>query len=346
MSLFKKRPPAPVGAGAAAGSAALTPAQAIQQAIQKTGQPSLFAHSEFVKQVSCARCGAPKQLPSRTAYLYCDYCGALVDYDFRMANSGTNLTVTNMVYQRLAAPVQVAMDRAVVERDAARYRELIGGVFTEWLRECPQAASPRATSDDDFRDRMVTYLVESAVSKDFDPATRDLSASLAATIATFGQRPNPGGPWLVVGDVWRAAALFKQTIELAYARMEEAGIMRLDPDEAPPGVQVRMEYSTFCQGWVPHLAPADGERMLEFFGLNGQYRRADLSAAEGRRCGGCGGELAVLPDARAVTCESCGKHLDIAGGEVPCRSCGAALSLPVGAAGVECPYCHGAAHRV
>ena len=28
-------------------------------------------------------------------------------------------------------------------------------------------------------------------------------------------------------------------------------------------------------------------------------------------------QAAVLPDARAVTCESCGKHMDIAGGEGP-----------------------------
>lgn len=69
--------------------------------VQTAGQPSLFAHSDFVKQVECARCGAPKRLPSRAAYLYCDHCGALVDYDFRLANSGTNAGLTNTVYHQL-----------------------------------------------------------------------------------------------------------------------------------------------------------------------------------------------------------------------------------------------------
>ncbi len=78
MGLFRKRP-------AAAVTTAPTLAESLQGLVQSAGQPSLFAHSEFVKQVSCPACGAPKRLPSKTAYLYCDHCGALVDYDFRLA---------------------------------------------------------------------------------------------------------------------------------------------------------------------------------------------------------------------------------------------------------------------
>jgi hypothetical protein len=68
----------------------------------------------FVKQVDCPRCGAPKRLPSKTAYLYCDHCGSLVDYDFRLANSGTNAGLTNTVFHRLIQPVQPDLDRALV----------------------------------------------------------------------------------------------------------------------------------------------------------------------------------------------------------------------------------------
>src|SRR4051794_191965 len=65
---------------------------------------SLAASSRFVKRATCARCGAPKTRPSKTAYLYCDKCGALVDYDFRIANIGTNAGITNTIYQQLAGP--------------------------------------------------------------------------------------------------------------------------------------------------------------------------------------------------------------------------------------------------
>src|SRR3954469_2106999 len=103
MGLFRKREPDP--------PPQLSPDE---QALASVGLPtsaealpsSLTAHSGFIKRARCVRCGAPKRLPSKTAYLYCDYCGALVDYDFRLANAGTNAGITNTVYHRLVAPWQ------------------------------------------------------------------------------------------------------------------------------------------------------------------------------------------------------------------------------------------------
>ena len=117
MGLFRKRP--------APGRRTPTAAESLQQQITSAGQPSLFAHSDFVKQVACQACGAPKRLPWKTAYLYCDHCGALVDYDFRLANAGTNAGLTNTVFHRLIAPVQPDLDRARAAGDRGRYRELL-----------------------------------------------------------------------------------------------------------------------------------------------------------------------------------------------------------------------------
>ena len=167
MRLFKRR-------AAQQAAAAPTVAESVQKLVETSGRPSLFAHSEFVKQVDCPRCGAPKRLPSKTAYLYCDHCGALMDYDFRLANSGTNAGLTNTVFHQLIAPVQGELDRARAAGDTGRYRDLLRGVYTEWLRQCPQAASPRVKSDGDFRDRMAAYCAESQLRKDFDPGLATL----------------------------------------------------------------------------------------------------------------------------------------------------------------------------
>jgi hypothetical protein len=134
MSLFRKRP---------AAEAAPTVAESLQGLVATAGRPSLFAPSDMVKQVTCPACGAPKRPPSKTAYLYCDHCGALADYDFRLANSGANAGLTNTVFHRLIAPVQPDLDRARATGDTGRYRELLRGVYAEWLAECPQAA-PRS----------------------------------------------------------------------------------------------------------------------------------------------------------------------------------------------------------
>ena len=82
------------------------------------------------------------------------------------------------------------------------------------------------------------------------------------------------------------------------------------------------------------------------FGLSGEYSKVDVTDAVTKKCGNCGDELKTLPGATAVVCESCGRKLDIAGGEVPCQTCGARLSFPVGVSGIECPYCHSATHRI
>src|SRR3954453_20666904 len=105
MGLFKK-------GGESVAALPPPPVPAITADLPVAGEAlpaSLAAHSEFVKRATCARCGAPKGLPSKTAYLYCDFCGALVDYDFRIANADTNAGLTNTVYHRLVAPVQLAM---------------------------------------------------------------------------------------------------------------------------------------------------------------------------------------------------------------------------------------------
>lgn len=339
MALFRKRPAQPA-------PPAPTVAERLEKLVESSGRPSLFAHSEFVKQVDCPRCGAPKRLPSKTAYLYCDHCGSLVDYDFRLANSGTNAALTNTVFHRLIKPVQPELDRALVLRDTDRYRELLHGVYAEWLRECPQAASPRAKTDEDFRDRMAAYCAETQLRRDFDLSLMQLQRQMNAMIDTLQRQPSAAGPWLVSDGIWQVAALFKQLMEKSYQMFDATGVSAMDPDEAPPGVQLRMEYSTFCQGWIPHLRPADVQRFLDIFGLSGEYARVDVTDAVSKSCGNCGDELKTLPGANAVVCESCGRKLDIAGGETPCQNCGAPLSFPVGTSGLECPYCHTGTHRV
>jgi LSD1 subclass zinc finger protein len=332
---------------AARSAAPSTAAENLQQLITTAGQASLFAHTEFVKKVDCSRCGAAKRLPSKTAYLYCDHCGSLVDYDFRLANLGTNAGYTNTVYRQIVAPLQAEIDRARAFRDKDRYRELTRGVYLEWLRQCPQAASPRVASDDDFRQRMASYLAECMVVRDFDPDLAMLDVQFSMAVRGLQRRPMPDGqPWLVSDGIWQVAALFKQQMDAAYKLLEDTGVLAMDPDEAPPGVPIRMEFSTFCQGWIPHLVPEQADHLLGMFGLTSEYARVSVTDAQTRKCGGCGDELSVLPGAQSVVCESCGRKLDIAGGETPCRTCGAGLSFPVGVSRIECPYCQSETHRI
>ena len=300
---------------------------------------SLKAHSQFIKRINCSQCGAPKSLPSTTAYLYCDYCGSLMDYDFRIANANTNAGLTNTVFHRIIALVQVPLAQAKARGDKETYRQLYRQVFSQWIQECPMAVSPRAKNDAAFRDQLVIYFAESAVVKEFDPRQESMNANMNVLAASLQRIPTPGGAWLAAGPFWEYAELFERQMEMTYTLMHELGVDAMDPDKAPEGVAIRMEYSTFCQAWLPHLSPADGDRLLKLYGLNAEYDEVKPLQTDRHQCGACGSEINTLPGAKQVVCESCGFTIDVESQAMPCRKCGALLSFPISADHLLCPYC-------
>ena len=130
MNFFKKRKPIE--------STTPPPSSIFSAGLPRQGEAipaSLKAHSQFIKRVNCSQCGAPKSLPSTTAYIYCDYCGSLMDYDFRIANADTNAGLTNTVYHRIYATVQGLMAQAKARGDREECRRLYRQVYTQWLQE-------------------------------------------------------------------------------------------------------------------------------------------------------------------------------------------------------------------
>ena len=307
---------------------------------------SLKAHSRFIKRVSCPQCGAPKSRPSTTAYIYCDFCGSLMDYDFRMANANTNAGITNTIYARIMMTVQMPLMQAKARNDREAVRQIYKQVFTQWLQECPNAASPRAIKDMEFRKQFIDYCAECAVIKDMDPTQATLQVKMDGLVARLQRIPTPGGAWMVAGPFWEYAALYKEQMIGTYALIRQLGADQLDPDHASPEVSLRMEYTTFCQAWLPHLSAADGERVLKFYGLNSEYDEVRPHESEQRHCGSCGSDVEALPGAKQVVCESCGFTLDVGSQAVPCQKCGALLSFPISTNHVVCPYCSTDTRRV
>ena len=307
---------------------------------------SLRAYSQFIKRVYCGRCGAPKSLPSLTAYIYCDYCGSLMDYDFRIANADTNAGLTNTVYHRIYATVQAHLVQAKARGDRDQCRRLYRQVYSQWLQECPTAGSPRAYKDAAFREQFIAYQVECFVEKDFDPQQVEFEWQMQLLVNSLQRIAIPDGAWRVAGPFWQYAELFKTQMEHAYALIQAKGINAMDPDNAPHGVPLKMEYSYFCQAWLPHLSPEDGEKLLNFYGLSAEYDEVKPQETERHACGSCGSELRTLPGARQVLCESCGYLIAVANQAVPCQKCGAQLSFPVSINHLPCPYCETLNRRV
>jgi DNA-directed RNA polymerase subunit RPC12/RpoP len=262
-----------------------------------------------------------------------------MDYDFRIANADTNAGLTNTVYHRLYATVQGLMEQAKARGDRDECRRLYRQIYTQWLQECPTASSPRAYREGAFREQFITYQVECFVEKDFDHQLAEFDSQMLILVGTFQRIPTPGGAWRVVGPFWPYAEIYKKQMELAYEMLHQKGIDAMDPDKPPPGVALRMEYSIFCQAWLPHLSPEDGKKLLDLYGLSGEYDEVELPQTEIHKCGSCGSELRTMPGARQVVCDSCGYLIDVGSQAVRCQKCGALLSLPVSANQICCPYC-------
>ena len=99
----------------------------------------------FVKRCTCAQCGAPKKLPSVTAYVYCDYCGSLADFDLRRASEGDTMPGPAYVQLINGLQPQLKAAQAAGERDA--YRKLQAQIYEAYVENVPMAVSHRAKND-------------------------------------------------------------------------------------------------------------------------------------------------------------------------------------------------------
>ena len=113
--------------------------------------------TDYVKRVDCPSCGGPKKLASASAYVYCDYCGALADFDFSRACSDASMAVPGPEYAKLVNGLQPQLKAALQAGDRESYRALQRQIFEAYATACPRALSHRI-SDPDYRANLVDFM--------------------------------------------------------------------------------------------------------------------------------------------------------------------------------------------
>jgi hypothetical protein len=96
-----------------------------------------------IKLSRCHVCNATKGRPSPTAYVFCDYCGALIDFDFQTAIGDTRSKLPGPEYERLRAALAPRLQQAQASGDRAASLELQPQLFAAYVEACPAACSPR-----------------------------------------------------------------------------------------------------------------------------------------------------------------------------------------------------------
>ncbi|HEY5936000.1 MAG TPA: DUF1266 domain-containing protein, partial [Kofleriaceae bacterium] len=194
-----------------------------------------------VLRVSCRECGAPRTRPSVSAYVYCDHCGALVDYDFAVVKDQP-LAQPGPVYETLRAELAPELEAARERGDVAGYRALQRQLFEAWAVACPDA-TPMRTRDPEYRARYVAWLAEGDTIAAFDAGARAREATMRAAIAGLAFAQVDGKP-RVASEPFRVLA----DAVFAYEAGRDAllaPVYAMHPDGAPRELQRRIGHSLF-----------------------------------------------------------------------------------------------------
>jgi DNA-directed RNA polymerase subunit RPC12/RpoP len=310
----------------------------------------LHPQSDFVRHCTCAECGGEKKLPSPTAYMYCDYCSALVDYDFRKVVSGSaapEKQVPDAAYAQWINQIGADKRAAKEAGDKAKFAELEQQFFDGWITNSPNAVSHRV-GDPVYRKAYLDYMVANSVATSFDPKMQSLDEEMKTATKAMVYGGSGGMSMQINADsFWPLLDVVMRQQQIALDLSAAAGVPDLDPDKAPDAVRRRMGVSTMVQGWMPYLSAEAGEEMLKRTGLEGEYSHIEpVVDGQTRHCGKCGEEFIAMANAKVCVCDKCGHKLDVGSAEWPCGNCGGLMTMPAGEPSTTCPYCKSLVERV
>lgn len=293
----------------------------------------------IVKRTVCRGCGAPKVKRTLSAYVYCDYCGELCDWDFRAALADRRSKQPGPAYEQILARTRTALDAARTAGDAVAYETVQKQIWEAFAAACPAALSPRI-GDARYRERWIAFSAAHTTAAELDPACKaTFDAQQAATRALQWDRSNPFQPRAVTSTFWPLVDAVNAN-QKAWAQIaEDRGLLDRHPDHPTADLLRRMGTSAFVQGWVPFLTKADADLLLESTGLSGEYVRVEPKPVRDGKCPACAAPLEVVDGAKRVLCHACGHLAGVGGGSLPCHGCGAPIELPASGALFACPNC-------
>jgi hypothetical protein len=256
--------------------------------------------------VICPACGAAPTRPSSTAFVYCDHCAALVDYDFSRAASAAPGPVYEALRGALAEELTTALDAGDRERYGAAQRRL----FEAWIDACP-AAVPIRVKDPDYRAHYAAWLAEAAVLAAFDAEARASEAAMRAAVERLEFVEHAGRarvlpePFAALVDAVFAYEARRDEVFVA------AGLYERHPDAASRELARRIGHTAFVQGWLPLLDEPSARALVERTGLARDYVAVPDAPTIEVACTTCGGPLAIVRGAQRVICDHCGRVVGV-----------------------------------
>lgn len=261
----------------------------------------------LLRRITCATCGAVAEKENVDYFVYCDYCGNLVDIDFGALSRIDPAGATE--YATYVAQNAQRKQAALAAGDRETYRQIERGEWERYIDLQPLVHPKGVDKAGERRETYLQWCAESAAERAFNNSVSTAYAQAAQVVMQEGWPP-PQERFLAAIEAYRHA---DEVARKAYA---EKGIEALFPDQIPEAVSTRMLVSSLLQGWRQFMEQETVGRIIREYGLGGLYIMTPDAPQESApppelTCRSCRARLTVPPGVSEVECEFCGTTLQL-----------------------------------
>ena len=289
----------------------------------------------MVRKARCPACGAARSTPTESAYLYCDYCGQLMDLDLERYRA--QAPVPSDEYRALEASLEPRLEAARRARDREALMAAYRILKDRWLTEMAPLYSPRV-KDPDFRARYVEYLAYQAVVADLSERLAACAERLAEANAGF-ELVERGGRYVVrAATLWPIIDAQRVAADVYLDELRSFPGAVADPDDAPLAVTGQLGRWLYVAGFMTMVDDDTAQELLRRTGLTASYERVPDPELHQVFCGHCGARHQRPAGAHRILCERCGRHASVGTGAT-CHACGAPVTLGLGRRDATCSHC-------
>ncbi len=275
----------------------------------------------------CGHCGGRKQTKPRTAYVYCDYCGHLFDYDWERARETIDDAQVSVVLFD-AIRDDLAESREAGDWDA--YRAHWAWYYDVDIEVTPEGWSPRV-GDPAYRKAIIDYSVETCVLRNADDEMKRATAAYRKALRQFDGDES-------VDAMCKRFGIYARGLDADVDIYERRGVLQRHPDELTAETWRQVNLSIQLSQVANSLQGEALERVIDASGLRREVVNAAPPLLTRSVCGSCGGQLLVVSGAHHLVCESCGVTLNSTATHFTCPGCGAPVVRAVGKE-LACGYC-------
>ena len=303
--------------------------------------PSVIDKYVLVKKSVCPACNAPKVKPSKNFYVYCDFCAAFMDTDYKFAGHATEAPNPSSEYMVFMQTMGQRTMQATKARDKNAYADVYREYFKLSIAHYPEYYPPRI-HEEKFRQAYIDYSTQAMVENEFYPPLKEMGDKFSEVMGKVEwKQVTVNGEQKTIIALEDLRAIYEDVKKRTKVCMDHYKNIGLEyPDKsAGPSLTSKLTSHMFVEGYLPYLLEDDQEKWLQDAGLLGEYKKVEKPPLNIRHCGWCGAVNSVVENSRRTLCESCGHFLDVSKTEFKCPGCHASVSVPYDTDSIHCPYC-------